>query len=158
MRKFLFMCFLFLAANVAFAQGSRITGKVTSKDDGLGLPGVTVSVKGTTQATSTDVDGNYSITVANNATLIFKSIGFASQEIAVGSRSVINVQLAADEQFLDEIVVIGYGTGKKLSESVGSIKSIGGNKITSKPSANPLDALQGQVAGVQIFTSSGESE
>jgi TonB-linked SusC/RagA family outer membrane protein len=118
------------------------------------LPGATIQIKNTVKGTSTDVEGNYSIIVADNDTLIFSMIGMEVQRIPVAGRTVLNVKLIEDVQQLPDVVVIGYGTVKKsdLSGSVASIKSIELTKITS---LNPEQGLQGKVTGVQVTSTSG---
>ena len=110
MKKFLLLSFtLFFMTAIVSAQQRVVSGKVTSEDDGTGLPGVNVLVKGTTNGTITDVDGNYSISVSDGATLVFSFVGFESQEIAVGSRSSVDVSLSSDIKQLSEVVVTAAG-------------------------------------------------
>ncbi|MEP2023726.1 MAG: TonB-dependent receptor [Reichenbachiella sp.] len=136
------------------AQSSSVSGTITSSSDGQGLPGVNVVVKGTTEGTITDLDGAYSIEVESGATLVFSSIGFETQEIPVGSRSTIDISLVEDVQQLGEVVVVGYGTQKK-SDLTGAISSVKGDEIRKFSSNSPVDALQGQMAGVNIIKGSG---
>src|SRR5476651_1478884 len=103
---------LMLVSMSGYAQ-SKITGKVTGADDGLPIPGVTVKVKGGVAVTSTNTDGAYSITAGSNATLIFSFIGYASQEVAIGGNSSVNVKLAPENKALNEVVVVGYGSAKR---------------------------------------------
>src|ERR1700704_2650700 len=99
-----------------FAQEVTVSGKVTSSGDGSDLPGVNVIVKGTTLGTTTDADGKYRLQVPDgNARLIFSFIGFVSQEIPVGARSVIDATLMSDTRQLSEVVVVGYGTQQKVN-------------------------------------------
>lgn len=140
-----------LATTALFAQ-TKVRGTV-SDDMGPAI-GVSVMEKGTNNGVITDLDGNYEITVKPGATLVFSSIGYATQEIAVGGQSVINVLLKEDAEFLDEVVVVGYGTMKRsdLSGSSVSMKEedLKGSIITS------LDqSLQGRAAGVSAVTTSG---
>ena len=107
-----------LATTALFAQ-NKVTGKV-SDDQGPAI-GVSVMEKGTNNGVITDLDGNYVITVKPGATLVFSSIGYANQEIVVGSQSVINVLLKEDAEFLDEVVVVGYGTMKRSDLSGSSV-------------------------------------
>jgi TonB-linked SusC/RagA family outer membrane protein len=131
-----------------------VTGTV--KDEtGTALPGVNILVKGTTLGTTTDADGNFSITVPdNNAILVFSFIGFATQEVAVGTQTSLNVTLPSDTKSLDEVVVIGYGTQKKsdLTGAVGSIKS---EEIQERQLPSVNQALAGRIAGVAVNTNSG---
>ena len=109
-QKFVTFMLALLATTALFAQ-NKVTGTVS---DNIGPAiGVSVMEKGTNNGAITDIDGNYEITVKSGATLVFSSIGYATQEIAVGNQSVINVLLSEDTEFLDEVVVVGYGTMKK---------------------------------------------
>jgi len=144
----------------AFASGSNpeglnlsqqrvVTGQVT-ESDGNPLPGVTVMEKGTNNGSLSDANGQYRIAVSTaNPVLVFSFVGYTSQEVAVGSRAVVNVTLAASDIGLEEIVVIGYGTAKK-SNVTGSVASMGGEAIRDVPSANISQALQGRVSGVDM--------
>ncbi len=137
------------------AQGRRVTGRVTSSQDGQALPGVNIVVRGTTNGVSSDANGNYSLTVPNdNAELLITSIGSASQTIVVGNRSVINVQLQEIVNELSQVVVTGYNTTQR-KDITGSIASISSEKFKDLPVASFDQALQGQAAGVQVTQSSG---
>ena len=132
----------------AFAQNA-VSGKVTDAS-GEPLVGVNVLVKGTTTGAMTDLDGIYALNVPNNATLVFSCIGYATQEIAVAGKKTVNVQLAEDNLFLDDVVVIGYGTARKRDVS-GAIASVNyGNdaNVASLPNPNALAALSSKVAGL----------
>ncbi|WP_025763255.1 SusC/RagA family TonB-linked outer membrane protein [Dyadobacter tibetensis] len=138
----------------AIAQNVNLSGKVTdSKSEGI--PGVTVTVKGTTTGTNTDIDGGYTLSAPANATLTFSAIGFVSQDIAVGNKSVINVVLKEDIRALEEVVVVGYGTVKK-KDATGSVSAIGAKDFQKGVVTSPEQLMQGRVAGVQISQSSGE--
>src|SRR5687768_11484946 len=104
-----FTVLLMLITTTAWSQDKTVSGTVTSADEGTGIPGVNVLEKGTNNGTTTDVNGTYSINVGDNATLVFSFVGFATQEIAVGGQSTINVTLQPDVTALSEVVVIGYG-------------------------------------------------
>ncbi|MBW3545586.1 MAG: SusC/RagA family TonB-linked outer membrane protein, partial [Bacteroidetes bacterium] len=135
----------------------RVSGVVTSSEDGIGLPGVAIRVKGTTAGTVTDMDGNYSIEVPDgSAVLEFSYIGYVSEEVVVGERTTINVELNPDLEQLEEVVVVGYGTQKK-SDLTGAVGDIEGAKIAERGTVNPLQAVQGQVAGVDISAGSGRA-
>lgn len=146
---------LALLANLAFAQQKTVSGKVTS-DSGEPLMGVTILVKGTQAGTSSDFDGNYSINVAEGQTLEFSSIGYKTLERVVGASNTINVSLAVSAEALEDVVLIGYGPARKISSITGSISTVQSDKLADKPVANVMEALQGQVAGLQLYTSSGE--
>ena len=156
MRKIVLSVFavLMFCAGAA-AQGQRITGTVTD-DSGLPVIGATVSVVGTTVATSTDLDGMYEIKAAIDATLEFSYIGLATQNVAVAGRTVINVVMKSDAHQMEELVVVGYGSGVAAKSLVGSVSSVKGDKVASTPVANVADVLQGKIPGLQVFTSSGE--
>ena len=129
-----------------------VTGKVSSSDDASGIPGASVSVKGTSKGTTTDADGNYKISVSGSSVLVFTSVGFNSQEVSVGSKTQINVSLSADNKSLSEVVVVGYGTQKK-SQMTGAISSVTSKQITEMPITNLGQAMQGRVAGVDVAQS-----
>jgi TonB-linked SusC/RagA family outer membrane protein len=143
-------CFFFI--NSAFAQNLIIKGKVTDATTGESLIGVSVAVKGTTTGTQTDVNGAYSITAPSTATLAFSYIGYATQEVTVNGRNTIDIKLLAQNNELQQIVVIGYGTQRKV-DNTGSVASVKGADITKEASQNALSSLQGKVAGVNIINS-----
>jgi TonB-linked SusC/RagA family outer membrane protein len=146
---------LFLVNAVAFAQGRVITGTVTSTEDGLGVPGATVLVKGTTIGTATDIDGKYSITVpAGSNVLVYTFVGLTSQEVNIGNRSTINVALESDVTALSEVIVTGYGTQPKR-EVTGAVSSVKGDAIQNLPLQSFDRALQGRASGVQVRSSNG---
>lgn len=131
-----------------------VTGVVT---DNLGeaLPGVNVAVKGTTTGIITDLDGNYALQCPNNATLVFSFIGYKTQEIPVGKQSVINVQMVEDTQNIEEVVVVGYGTQKKvnLTGAVAAVKV--DEKLSGRSLSNVSSGLQGLVPGLQVTNTTG---
>ena len=136
-------------------QGITITGVVT---DAFGepIPGVTVTVKGTTQGTATDTNGAYSLPVLNeNTILVFSYIGYITQEISVGNRRSINITLNEDTRQMDEVVVIGYGTQKKETLT-GSVVALKGSEIIKSPTVNLTSSLAGKLPGVIITNRNGE--
>jgi TonB-linked SusC/RagA family outer membrane protein len=139
-----------LAINVAFAQNITIKGRVTDGGDKTTIPSVSVLVKGTQTATQTDATGAYSISAPANATLVFTYIGYTTQELAVANRTTVNVELKSASQQLDQVVVIGYGTQKKV-DVTGSISSVKGSDIEKIAVTNPIAALQGKVPGLTII-------
>ncbi|PHN08239.1 SusC/RagA family TonB-linked outer membrane protein [Flavilitoribacter nigricans] len=153
-RKTILLLALCLLTGYAFAQRT-VTGVVTDGESGTGLPGVNLIEKGTTNGASTDIDGNYSITVGENAILQFSYIGFQPQEIEVNNQTTINVTLLTDSETLDEVVVIGYGTQRK-SDLTGSVSQVGGEDLQNLPAARVDNMLQGRAAGVQVSQISGE--
>ncbi|MBD2701205.1 TonB-dependent receptor [Spirosoma sp. BT702] len=159
MRKFYsLICWSVLLAILPgwlLAQGVRITGRVTSTQDGQPIPGVNIVVKGTTNGVSTDANGNYTINVPDNsAILLLTSIGLVTQEVTVGNRTVINVQMQESINELAQVVVTGYNTTQK-KDITGSIASVSPEKFKDIPIASFDQALQGQAAGVQVSQSSG---
>ncbi len=148
--------FLALITSVAWAQERTVTGKVTSAEDGSGLPGVNVLVKGTTNGTVTDVDGKYSISVVgNDVTLIYSFIGFATQEVLILDKTAINVQLASDVTQLSEVVVTAMGIESEkraLGTSVATLKS---DAFADTRQTNIVNSLAGKMAGVRIASSGG---
>jgi TonB-dependent starch-binding outer membrane protein SusC len=145
---------VFFSASEAFAQGKKVSGKVTSSEDGSALPGVTVKVKSTNKGTQTDSNGSYSIEAGSNETLVFSFIGMAGAEVAVGNQSTINVALKSDDSMLEEMVVIGYGTEKRANNT-GSLTSIKGDKISGLITPNFASQLGGRAAGVQVSVPNG---
>ena len=125
-----------------------VNGQVVD-ETGAGIPGVTVLQKGTTNGTQTDTEGRFTLTVPTDATLTFSFIGYATQEVAVGGRTLLNVTLAADTKTLNEVVVVGYGTQKKR-DLTGAVARVEGKEIVDQPVQTPTQAMQGKVAGVQI--------
>lgn len=151
----LFLSFLIIGIGLVSAQNSKVTGVVISEDDGQPIIGASISVKGTKLGSVTDLDGKFSISnVPNNVKLSVSYIGMETQEVAVKSN--IRVLLKSNDKQLNEVVVLGYGTAKKIGTIVGSISKVNSEKINDRPVANTLDALQGQVAGLSVFQSSGE--
>lgn len=135
-------------------QDKTITGQVTD-ENGEGLPGVNILVKETTTGTVTDVDGNYRLTIADNASiLVFSSVGYLTEEINIGNRTMINLEMTPDIQSLSEVVVVGYGTQKK-SDLTGAISSISSEALAETPAGNVLEQSQGRLAGVDIVRNNG---
>jgi TonB-linked SusC/RagA family outer membrane protein len=135
-------------------QNVPVSGRVTDAK-GEGLPGVTVLVKGTTTGTSTGADGSFSLSAPENSTLVFSSIGYKNQEIAVtGATSTIAIRMSDDAQSLNEVVVVGYGTQSRQELST-SVASVGAAALARQPVAGFDQALQGQAPGVQVTTPSG---
>jgi len=132
-----------------------VTGTVISADDKLTLPGVTVLLKGTVIGTTTDIDGNYSLSrVPSDATLVFSFVGMVTQEIPVSGRMIINVVMETESFGLDEVVVIGYGTVKK-KDVTGAVSVVGSKTINKLKPVKVEDALQGTVTGVNVTHQSG---
>lgn len=157
MNKNLLMIFLltFLTTASLFAQDKKVTGKLTSSEDGSGLPGVTVSVKGTSKGTQTDVNGAYSISVPNSATLVFTFVGLNPQSIQVGNKSVIDVILSTDTRQLSEVVVTGTGSAIDKRSTAIDVQAITAKNLPSVPGASVDQALVGKIAGAQISSGNG---
>lgn len=157
MKKFLLTL---LVMSVGFqgallAQTKTVTGTVTGGDDGLGIPRVNVTIKGTTRGNSTSLDGKYSVEVASNETLVFSFVGYISEEVLVGTQTTIDVVLQPDYAELEEVVVVGYGSQerKEITSAVASLKpeDFNNGNITS-----PVQLLQGKVAGLSITSPGGD--
>ncbi|UXP33093.1 TonB-dependent receptor [Reichenbachiella agarivorans] len=133
---------------------STVTGVVTSSEDGETIPGATVLVKGTSNGTVTDLDGKYSISAPESATLVFSFVGFEMTEVAVAGRSVVDLALKPDYKQLEEVVVVGYGTVKK-SDVSGSLSSVKAEDLNAFPTLSAVQGLQGRAAGVQIQSTNG---
>jgi len=132
-----------------------VNGKVTGID-GVGLPGVNISIKGALTGVITDMEGNYTIQVDNpEVILVFSYVGYVSQEIQVGAQQTIDVQLLVDVTSLDEIVVIGYGTQKKVNLT-GAVSDVDFVDLANKPGSNLLQSLQGEVAGIFVTSPGGQ--
>ena len=156
-RKFmLLLTCLFIGIGLVTAQVTKVTGTVISEEDGLPVVGASILVKGTAVGTVTDMDGKFQLpNVPSSAkTLVISFIGMQSQEVSI--KPTINIVLKPDTETLEEVVVLGYGSGKKIGSIVGSVAKVNSEKLSAKPVANAMDALQGQVSGLQVYTSSGE--
>jgi len=154
--KLLIIVMSLLNAGVLFAQNHTVTGIITDKESGLGMPGVTVVEAGTFKGTTTDIDGKYSLTVSSpSATLEISFIGFTTQRIQINNRTAINLVLIPEVTQLSELVVVGYGTQKKKVVT-GAISSVTSQEITSTPVLRIDQAMQGRTAGVQVTNLSGQ--
>ncbi|MGE5943937.1 MAG: SusC/RagA family TonB-linked outer membrane protein, partial [Flavobacteriales bacterium] len=143
---------LFLLFSVSgFTQNITVSGVVTSSEDNLPVPSANVIVKGTTRGVSTDFDGNYTIEVKTGDVLEFSYIGLKTQSITVGTQTVINVDLEVDAQSLNEVVVVGYGTQRKV-DLTGAISTVKAEDIEKTPNSNVMQSLQGKVPGLQIVS------
>ncbi len=139
---------------LAIAQTTTVTGKVTDNKNGA-LPGVTVLVKGTTQGTNTNAEGQYSIAVPAGASLIFSYIGFTAQTVAVGGQAVLNVALAPDTKALDEVVVTALNVTRERKTLGYSVTEIQGNTLTQARDPNLANTLVGKVAGLNVNSTAG---
>jgi TonB-linked SusC/RagA family outer membrane protein len=137
------------------AQERSVSGSVFDGTSGEGLPGATVQIKGTTNGTITDFNGQYKLSVTDEAVLIVNFIGYTTQEVAVGNQSVLDITLVEDVAQLDEIVVIGYGVQRKKVVT-GAIESVSAEEISLTPILRVEQALQGRTPGVQVTNQSGQ--
>lgn len=148
------MLFVLFCFTAAWAQ-KTVTGTVVD-NQGEPIPGVNVVVKGTTNGAMTDIDGNFSIAkVDENAVLHVSFVGYAAQEVPVAGKTVFKIELAEDSQLLDEVVAIGYGTAKK-GNLTGAVAKVNSEKLGDRPITDVSTALQGQMAGVEVRTPSGQ--
>ena len=133
----------------AIAQEQKVEGVITEAETGMPLPGVTVMEKGTSNGTSTDFDGNFSITVDSGATLVFSMVGYATQEVAVTSGE-INIEMQTDTEALDEVVVTALGI-KRSEKALGyALTEVGGDELSDVKQVNAINSLQGKVAGLNV--------
>lgn len=146
-------CLLFLPS-ILYAQTYSLTGTVVDESD-QPLIGANVKVKGTTSGTITDMDGVFSVEVSPKSTLEISYVGYLPQDVAVNNRKHIRIALKENSQMLDETIVIGYGSMKK-SDMTGAIASVDVDALASRATTNPVEALQGRVAGVNILKTSGQ--
>ncbi len=155
MLKKLMLFFAFMAfTNGVFAQ-QEITGQVLDADGDIPIPGVTVSVKGTTNGTITDLEGKYKITAKPGDFLVFSYIGYETQEIAVGNNTVINIKMKESDIGLEEVVVIGYGTVKKV-DATGSVTAVSSDDFNQGNITSPQELLVGKASGVVVTAPTGQ--
>lgn len=157
MRKLLLVFYLLLSCLISegvLAQGRSVSGKVIA-EDGTELPGVTVLIKGTTQGTTTNANGEFKLDAPANSRLIFSFVGYTSQEVAVGNQSNITVRLAPSASNLDEVIVTTFGTAKR-SSFTGAAGTISTEQIQNRPITNVVQAISGAASGVQTTAASGQ--
>jgi TonB-linked SusC/RagA family outer membrane protein len=143
---------LAIAGMTAFGQERTISGTVTDLEANETLPGATVLIKGTTKGTATDLDGKFSLVVTpDENTMVVSFVGFESQEITIGNQNVFNIQLTTTKTSLEGVVVVGYGSAK-IKDLTSSITTVKAEDIAKTPASQPLQALQGKVAGLQVVT------
>ena len=144
-------CWMLMNLDIAYAQERIISGQITSTEDGSGLPGVNVMLKGTVMGTVSDYDGNYSISVPESATtLVFSYIGYTTQEIAVENQSLINLEMSINTTTLEDIVVTALGVERETKALGYSVSEIQGRDISEAKEVNVVNSLSGKVAGVQV--------
>ncbi|MFA0963711.1 SusC/RagA family TonB-linked outer membrane protein [Roseivirga sp. BDSF3-8] len=154
MKRLSLLLVMLCISGVAWSQ-VRVTGKVTDQLNGEGLPGVNILVKGTTNGAVTDIDGNYSINVAPDATLVFSYVGYVKEEVPVNNRSTIDLNLAPDIEQLSEVVVVGYGQQEK-EDVTGSVVEVDSKEFNKGAIVSPDQLINGKVPGVNITPDSGE--
>jgi TonB-linked SusC/RagA family outer membrane protein len=150
----LFSLFM-IQSGFAQAQSRSVSGNVTSTVDGMGIPGASIAVQGTKIGTTTDFDGNFKIEAKSGDVLVFSFIGFKSQKITVGTQQTINVALQEETAELKEVVVIGYGSQRKTLVT-NAVTQVSGENLAKTNTTNALQALQGQAAGLQVTSTSGQ--
>lgn len=156
MKKFLLLCSFVFVAGFALAQERAVSGKVTSTEDGSALPGVNVVLKGTTNGTVTDSDGNYKLNVpATGGSLVFSFIGLQTQEVVIGERTTVDITLGLDVTQLTEVVVTAQGIEREQKALGFAQTTIGSALLNNKPEVDVGRALQGRTPGLQILNSSG---
>ncbi|MGB5382807.1 MAG: TonB-dependent receptor [Lutimonas sp.] len=152
---FFLLLLLGLGQSISAQTTKIITGNVIESDGNMPLPGVNVIEKGTSNGTVTDFDGNFTLDVSNpDATLVFSYLGFSSQEVSVSGQNNVNITLNPDAEALEEVVVVGYGTVQK-KDLTGAVGTLDEKMITERNVTDPMQAIQGNVAGVAIQTSTG---
>ncbi|HEV8512702.1 MAG TPA: carboxypeptidase-like regulatory domain-containing protein, partial [Cyclobacteriaceae bacterium] len=157
MKKLLLMCFSFGFAISIWAQDRMVTGKVTSTDDGSALPGVNVVVKGSTNGTVTDVGGEFKISVpASGGVLVFSFIGMTTQEMEIGARSVIDLQMKADVKQLQEVVVNAIGENVEKDKLGIAQTTVAGSAVVQSGEAGLINGMAGKAAGVVITRNGGD--
>lgn len=150
---FLFVIYFFVTNG--FSQNLTVTGKITDEASGETLFGVNIIVKGTIKGTSSGIDGSYTLqNVSPEAVLMFSYLGYTDKEINVGAKNVINVTMQSSADELDEMIIVGYGVKKKRNLT-GSIVSVGSKEIGESNLQDPISAIQGRAAGVQVVSNSG---
>ena len=153
--KTLVLMLCLLSANAIFAQNKRVTGTVTGSDDRQAIPSVSVMIKGSRQGTQTDANGNFSINAGPTDVLVFTYVGYITQEVTVGAKNALNVELKSASAKLDEVVVVGYGTQSRRSVT-GSIAKLDTEVLENAPRSNVGSALQGTVSGLQVVAATGQ--
>jgi TonB-linked SusC/RagA family outer membrane protein len=146
----LLVCLLLFGFNAMFAQDIQIKGTVTASEDGSPLPGVYVVIKGTNNGAATDANGNYQLTAPGNSTLVFSSVGYQTQAIALAGQSLLNVALTADVTQVDEVVVTALGISRERKSLGYATQEVKGDAISTVKSDNFINSLSGKVAGVVV--------
>ena len=146
-----------VSASSLFAQTIRVQGVIVDKKTGETLIGSSIIQKGTTNGTTAGVNGDFTLSVPQNSVLVVSYIGYVSQEIKAINVSTLRIELEAETQTLDEVVVVGYGTARKR-DLTGSIVNVSAKDLAGKPNSNPVASLQGRVTGLSVVNSGRPSE
>jgi len=150
-----FMSLLMLLSLASFGQDLAIKGKVTSKGDGGALPGASVLIKGTSRGSTTNADGEFTISAASNATLVVSFIGFKSLEVPVGAKTTLDIFLEEDATQFNEVVVTALGIAREKKALGYSVQEVSGKALTQARETNLINSLSGRLAGVQVTNSNG---
>lgn len=150
-KLFMFLALCLMTIGSVLAQ-TQVRGTIVDEHGDPAI-GASIQIKGTTQGTTTDIDGNFTLSAPANGTLVISYVGYQTQEVAVAAT--LNIVLKTDAEMLDDVVVIGYSQ-RKLAATSASVVKVSSKEIKEKPTANPFDAIQGKVSGLQVYTSSGE--
>ncbi len=151
----LFVLLTFMGLQIVTAQSKQISGTITSAEDGLGMPGVSVVLKGTTIGASTDIDGRYSLKAKSTDVLLISFVGMVTQEIEVGDKTVINVVMETSSIGMDEVVVTALGVTREKKSLGYAVQEVGGDDISRSNNVNLVNSIGGKVSGVQVTNSSG---
>ena len=154
LRTFFLCSFLLLTVHISFAQQKSITGTVTSKADGIPIPGVNVIIQGTSNGTQTDFDGNYKLTANVGDVLVYSYIGMTSVQMTVTNTNSINVQLEEDAEQLNEVIITALGIKKERKALTYAAQDVKGDDFTRVKQTNPINSLSGKSAGLTITRSS----
>ena len=147
--KLLMLVAVLLSGITVMAQSGAVTGVVTDAGDGSPLPGATIVIKGTTNGTVSDIDGNYTINVESGQVLVFSYVGYAPEERVAEPNTTLNIALNSSALSLEGVVVIGYGVTKK-KDATGSVTAIDAESFNKGAIVNPANLIAGKVAGVQV--------
>ena len=153
---FFLLLILFLLAPVnGWSQGKRTVSGVVSDKDGEPIPGIAVMMSGTIVGTETDLDGKYSIVVSGNQTLTFSGIGYLTKNVSTGVLARIDVTLEDDALMIEETVVVGYGTQRKV-DLTGAVEQVGSDVFASRPNSNVTQMLEGAIPNLNISLEDGK--
>ena len=153
--RFVLTCLLLAVSSVLFAQNIQVRGTVTDASTGEPVPFAAVQIKGTTTGTATDANGVYTITAPSKATLVFSSMGYQTQSVAIEGRAVVNCILAVDSEFLEDVIVVGYGTTRREAKT-GAVATVSSEEIAQVPATSVDKMLAGKMAGVTISSEYGQ--